>query len=504
MNFQISYSNIKQGIVDFLSYSYKNPAKLFMVLSSIAASITFLYVAFLRINYDFDLEWNEGLVLDNVWRIHDGLPVYTKPSPGFISNIYPPVYYYFVYFLWKIFSPGYFSARLISIFSTLIIALFLFLITQKITSNKIYSLSTSGFFLASYYICGWWFDLARVDMLAHALLIASFYLLLSRNIYMAALAGFLSALSLFTKQSLFPLCMLLPLSSVFFKDYKKVLFFFLSFILLSLLIFVILHYNSEGWSTYYLFVLPSMHELRMDHVRIFFMEDLGYRLIPALLLIIMLIFSGMRKMLSLNKTSLYIAIIALFSLLISFYSRLHYGGYNNSLITLFVFLPLCLTVLLSGLKDDERVLGKLGCEILLFAQIILLLKSPSMAIPKERDLVNLKNFKSRFVESSSKGKIFMPCHGFWSRYYGGEVTIHQMSFITSIILKPGSKSSVTDEFEKAIESGNYRILIFDYLPAGRVAYLIKEKYKTTGTVKDPPRMFTGMPCKPVYVWELKD
>jgi len=246
-----------------------------LFIASLFYFLLFVWVVVQRIAYPFELEWMEGAMLDHVIRVMQSRPLYIEPSLEFIPFLYTPLFYFISAFLCSLTGIDLWPLRLISVLSTLICLVLMYLFVKKVTNSWFYGIVSIGVFTASYSISGYWFDLARVDMLALALLLGSLYCLYTSTSAVGfAISGFLMACAFFTKQTnLIPGLMMCIYCFVSLRGLQKVFFpfVFLSFTLGSS---IILHLQSEGWSTYYIFILAQHHDLIVSRFLKFWWEDL--------------------------------------------------------------------------------------------------------------------------------------------------------------------------------------------------------------------------------------
>ena len=231
---------------------------------AIGATLTqfarFFVIAFSRAAFPFTLEWMESGSFVQVSRILAGQPLYVRPSFDFIPQIYPPVYFYISALAAKLFGGGFFPLRLVSILSTIGIFLLIFILVYKQSGSKLGGMLASGLFCATYELSGYWFDIARVDSLALALLLLSAYLLLKNNPAAAIWGGLALTLSCFTKQTMFIVVGVFLVYCVLFP-YKNGLIF-ISITVLSLGIgTLLLNWLHDGWYSYYIFHLPGRHNI---------------------------------------------------------------------------------------------------------------------------------------------------------------------------------------------------------------------------------------------------
>ena len=81
--------------------------------------LMFAALAALRLVYPYEVEWNEGAVLDHAIRLFDHASPYSTPSLHFSAFIYTPLYYWVCAPLVALLGPGLPTLRLVSILSSL-------------------------------------------------------------------------------------------------------------------------------------------------------------------------------------------------------------------------------------------------------------------------------------------------------------------------------------------------------------------------------------------------
>ena len=185
--------------------------------------LLFRFAAAPRLIYPYEVEWNEGAVVDQAIRVIAGKPIYAVPSLDFTAFVYTPFYYYVTALIMKIGGVGFWAGRSISILSTLLTAAIAGRIVQRETSSSILAFSSVALYLAFYHITGFFYDIVRMDALAVFLVAMSMYSsLYFRRGYL--IAAFFVALAYFTKQQML---FILPAIAIgiAFRNKKEALWF---------------------------------------------------------------------------------------------------------------------------------------------------------------------------------------------------------------------------------------------------------------------------------------
>jgi len=139
---------------------------------ALAASIyylgAFLWIALSRINHPFPLEWLEDVQFLHALRMRQGLAWYPPPTLDFFADIYPPGFPALGAAVMSLVGERMAALRLVSILSTIATAAAMVRMVSLYTGRLLHGAIAAGLFLATFQVCGAWFDVARVDMLALA------------------------------------------------------------------------------------------------------------------------------------------------------------------------------------------------------------------------------------------------------------------------------------------------------------------------------------------------
>lgn len=145
-----------------------------MVLGSLAIVLVGLYAGVLvvlvvaRLTYPFELDFIEGGLLVQAWRMARGLPVWLPPNLEFVPHGYTPLFTILGAIPIHFTGPVLWPLRLISVMAMVATTIMLHMIARR-QANLRLGLLCVGLYLAGYDIVGGWYDLARVDSLFMAL-----------------------------------------------------------------------------------------------------------------------------------------------------------------------------------------------------------------------------------------------------------------------------------------------------------------------------------------------
>lgn len=288
---QVRYNSAVQK-----AWVHRAPQALIWLLRALAVAAAiwalgrFLQIVPPRISYPGELEWMEGGVLEHVRRVAAGLPLYVEPSPEFTPFIYTPFYYWLCAGLGFVLGLDIHLLRVVSFASFLGSAFVLAYWTGKRTRQFYLGVIGGGVFAATFRLGGAWFDIARGDsLLVFLLLLGGLLLLEFRCTKSAVAAACVFACAFLTKQSAILPCALLIGWGLLARTRRTLVF---AGTLAGLLVASIglLHLTTGGWSTYYIFTLPSRHPLLEDWKLLFWKNDvLGALAIPALVFVMLLV-----------------------------------------------------------------------------------------------------------------------------------------------------------------------------------------------------------------------
>ena len=132
-----------------------------------------VYVWSLRLYYPFDLEWMEGGMLGNAWRLTQGRSLYVTPTVDYVPYIYPPGYPSVVGLFGGAFGITPALGRAVSIAGTLMAGLGIAYATVRHGGTRALGFGAAACFIGCYVRSGAFYDLARPDGLLVGLLVWS-------------------------------------------------------------------------------------------------------------------------------------------------------------------------------------------------------------------------------------------------------------------------------------------------------------------------------------------
>ncbi len=432
-----------------------------LALLAAAYLLMLAYVSISRLTWPFELEWMEGAAVVHVERTLAGLPIYAEPSLHFIAYIYTPFYWYVSALSAAVFGNGFFALRVVSVLSSVFCLGFIYLVVRRRNGSKFAALLSMGLFAASYKITGAWMDLARVDSLFLALLLAGVWTFdSSRPFSRSIISPVLFFLAFFTKQPAAIAIAALSISSLTIrKGMERVAFPAVSAALIALSL-VIMNQATDGWYQWYILDIPSRHEVYHDMLMFFWTKDLGKWLPIALIIAAYSAVSG-----GLNRSAArnHIGDICLFGglLITAYLGRVHSGGAQNTLFPVAAGIAVFF-----GTGYDElqrRFHSRPGSALFVTAiavvQFLRLVWNPVTVLPTE---ANLKAGQDMLAELSKySGEVFMPDNSWYPRMLSKPAQAH--SFTSWDIFRARGlenwKSILQTQADAAVEDEKYDVMV---------------------------------------------
>lgn len=461
--------------------------------------LTFIVVALFRIRYPYELEWMEGAAVDHVRRILAGQQLYVAPTLDFVPFIYPPLYFYLCALPAKILGTGFFSLRLVSFLSSLGSIGLIFLLVKRATGDRWSAFLAAGLFGAAYRISGAWYDIARIDSLFLLLSLWALYALKPGGpLKNAVSAGSLAALAFFTKQTAAPA--FLPLAVyLIIKARRSGFAFAVTFVLLAGGGTVFLNLIHHGYYNYYVIDLPRQHAIIRSLIPGFWINDILARF-PLTAGLILAEFAGPVRKRN-GEDPLFLGMAGLGMLAGSWFSRIHYGGYNNVLIPAYAAIALLGGWAAADIKRflrDKARRWEPVFNLLIAAQFVILFYNPIRQVPTRRDEEAGRAFVR--IMAGLPGDIYVPFHGYLPALAGKKMHAQQMAIFD--VVRGGDcpiRTALIDDIRRRIQNKTFSALIVDepWFPG-----LTEEYYSLTGELFKDSTVFwpvTGTRTRPEYL-----
>jgi 4-amino-4-deoxy-L-arabinose transferase-like glycosyltransferase len=291
----------------------------------------------------------EGGTLEHVARVLGGQPLYVAPSLEFTPYIYAPLYYYVTAPFAYLFGLRLLPLRMVSFAASLGVFALIAALVHGRTRSRLGALVGAGLFAALFDRTGAFFDLARVDALALFFMFLGVWVMRASERHDVA-AGLLLAAAVFTKQSMLLMAAPIVLARAWSLRGPRRLQCQAAFVVVAVAGGLLLHRQTHGWSTYYLFTLPASHPWVPGAWFRYWRDDL-FGAVPVAVLALVLVIARARGARPARPVEL---AAVLGSLLEAWSSRVHAGAYSNVLMPVYACLAWQTGTVLGDLDQAVR------------------------------------------------------------------------------------------------------------------------------------------------------
>ncbi len=313
--------------------------------------LLFLWVAWRRLHYPFEVDRMESGMLTSVWRLRHGYALYSPPSLEWAPFLYAPLFFYVSAAVTKVVGLQYAAIRLVSIAATLGSFGLIFALAFHETRRWATALFATGVFASLYPFVLAWYDVGRVDSLALFFFLGA--LLLTRRGHPLSAAA-LWWLAFLTKQTFLPLGL-----AVFLIEWQRPrrmltgMGIYLALVAGSI---VWLQRVTHGWFTYYAFGTTGVIKWSFHTAVMFpFADLLGPLPIACGFIAMAAMGTGLRWR---ERGGSYFAIVSVLLTGAIWFVRAHVGANLNAVIPLYAWMAV-----LAGVALDRLLLHFLPADL---------------------------------------------------------------------------------------------------------------------------------------------
>jgi hypothetical protein len=352
-------------------------AQWLLIFTAAVSVAIFIFCAAQRVFYPHEIMWMEGGMLDQVLRITEGESIYAPPSWEFTAYIYMPLYYYASAAVSWFTGPGFASIRLVSLTSSIAIAMLVGLLTNRATGRHTPGWLAGAFFLAAAKATDFSLDTGRVDALFVALVLAYYYTARYKQSFSGQiLAAIFGIAALFTKQTAVIACAPVAIWLLFTQKPRLRFVTPVTGVLGSLLILTAMQWGTDGWFGFYALELARSHNSQwykmpsvlLDH----FLLRYGFLLATALIVLVL-------RLRESGRPDLYPWLLVSALTFSGLSPYVHTGSAPNILMPLQAGMALLLGICLGELKRETIATAVL--TLMIVAQFIVLFYKPDTVIP---------------------------------------------------------------------------------------------------------------------------
>jgi hypothetical protein len=326
-------------------------------------------------------------------------------------------------------------------------------------------------FAATFRISGAWFDIARVDSLFLFLLLAGLYAFDSPAVLVRSLvAPLLLFLSAFTKQPALIVAIALSVVTLLTRQGFERVAFPCVFGTLFAGSFLIMNALTDGWYQYYVFEMPGQHSIESVYLLGFWTGDIAGNVAIALGFCLFGAWSLVRERSAPGVPQRIVADVCILGSLfvVSYLSRIHSGGYNNVLMSVYAGIAIYFGIGLNAaldavLKADGRGSGArlaiLGAAIL---QFLWLFYWPQLQVPSRADREQGERILQRVAEIP--GEVYWSDHPWYLQMIDKPTQAQEMA-IFDVVRASGSaqwRQLLEGEMAAVVAEGRYAAFVFDF------------------------------------------
>ena len=293
--------------------------------------LMFLYAAAKRMRYPFELDRMESAMMTTVWRVAQGMPIYTKPSLEWAPFLYAPVFFYLSALAAKITGVNYAALRLVSTLATVGSCGVIFLLVFRETRRVAVALVSMGLFAGFYGTVMGWYDIGRVDSLSVFFFLLALYCMRFHGWWLAAVVW---VLAFQTKQGFLPVGVLA--FAVYWQRPRRMLLGIGTYVVLAWLSVRLLNGQTHGWYSYYVFGTVSQLHFKVRLAALYVPFDLLQPLGVAVALACLAWYLHPPAPRSFRTT--FYGYLTLLIVAGIGYARAHEGGYVNVLIPMYAWM----------------------------------------------------------------------------------------------------------------------------------------------------------------------
>lgn len=169
---------------------------------AVGGALLFIALGLIHVQYPVEMDYIEGVMLDQIARLARGEPLYVAPSPQYVPLAYMPLYSAIVALIGRFFGVDFWAGRLVSYICALGVASLIGYNVGRETKDKRWAVIAGGIYLMGYGVAGGGhYDAIRPDSLMLLLSLTGLTLLRWREgAGYAVLAASIMVLGFFTKQ----------------------------------------------------------------------------------------------------------------------------------------------------------------------------------------------------------------------------------------------------------------------------------------------------------------
>jgi 4-amino-4-deoxy-L-arabinose transferase-like glycosyltransferase len=453
-------------------------------------------VALARVGYPFDLEWLEGALVDGVHQVMEGRGLYRRPTMAFTAFTYGPVYFYLAAVVAMVLGPGLATLRLLSILASVASLVLVYRFVARESGDGWAAWGAVGLLAATFRLSGGWFDLARVDSLLVALLLAGAYLVrFGRGPGSAVTAALLLTTAVLVKVTALVVLPFLVLYGLL-RDRRTGAVLGLTLLAGLVAAVAAAQWVTGGWFAFYVVRVPMLRGLSVDPALGPFWWGDVIRPLPiasALAVAALLRLAGPPR-----ADRLFYGLLGLGVLAAAWWTRLDAGSFANVLMPLHAGLALTFGVALAAGPGAWRAAALPGLAAL---QLLALGYHPTRHVPSSAALEAGRRLVSCLA--AVPGPVLVLHHGNLASQAGKARHAHGLA-IEDVVRTGRSEvvAPLVKEIGEAVAEARFEAIVLDH-PVAWLQPGLEAAYGRPLAVLDDAaalRPVTGLPAYPTLAY----
>ena len=417
--------------------------------------LLFLYAAYRRLRYPFEVEWIESGMAIAVMRLLHGQPLYTAPTLDYTPYLYAPLYFYVSAFVARFTSTSMMALRLVSVLSTLGSCGVIFAFVYTEGRRKLPAVAAAGLYVACYAIAAQFFDIGRVDAMFVFLLLLA---LLAQRRGHVVLAAVCWALTLQTKQTVLPIAVFILCAE--WQRPRRMVAGLATFAGITAVTMAWINHATGGWYLYFLFKVAGSLLIVWRQVALFLPHAVMAPFGVALVVIVASLLLRPPRLRS-GSTSFYLFVTVALVGGIWFVAG-HGGASANAFLPVYAWVAIVFGVALSRSLEADASASLLTTGLLAatVVQLLALLYNPGQYIPTAETLAARRGFVAQL--QAIPGKVFLVDHSLDAVLAGRTPNAEGEAYGAIVDLHRGTVSLNFDaEFKAAYRNHAYTAVVVD-------------------------------------------
>ena len=431
-----------------------------VVLLSGFLLLLFLYAAWRRVRYPYEVEWIENNMLLSVLRIVHGQGIYVAPTLDYVPYLYAPLYLYLAAAVTKVVGVGghgYAGLRLVSAVASLVSCCAIYALVKTETARRLPAVAAAGMYVGCYALLGTFFDIGRVDSLFVCLLLLA--LLAQRRGY-PVVAALLWVLTVQTKQTVLPLAVFILCAE--WKRPKRLLTGLGTYVVAVAASIFLLNHATGGWYDYYIFDVAKGLPIVWRQAALYLPTSVLEPMAAAWVLIAAAVVVTRPRINSAG--GMFYAFVSVALIGGVWVVQAHRGSSQNAMMPVYAWVAVLFGVAMARLLDAGERSGAAQVSVMVMlaaaVQLFVLVYNPGRYLPTAEQRAATEQFIAQL--RALPGDVYVIDHGY-DAMLAGKQAHAQGEALGGVLDAPVSAQSepVRDELEAAKREHRFSAVVVD-------------------------------------------